>query len=334
MRVGVDRDDHVRAFHADPVLDRAADAGRDVELRPHGLAGLADLPIGLDPAGLHHRSGAADLGPEHPRQVPDQLEVVGLLQALAAGHDDVRVGQVDGVAVGVGDEVEQLGDDVGLDHPERHLDAIAAAAVVAPRHLHHAWADGGHLRPVGQRHDRAQQRAAEGRPRRRQRAPVDVELGAVGRQAGAQRGGHRARQVAAHRRRAEQHDLRLVLVDEVGQALREGFVAVALQHRVADEVAAVGAVRVGLAGVGIERLVRSAHQHAGDVDLQLVGELARLAHQLPADGVDVAAVVFDEHPDALVGLQRLGQFGVAAGTSRRLRRRGFGSFCHGVLLRR
>src|SRR5690606_5498137 len=39
LRVGVDRDDHVRTFDADAVLDRAGNPGRDVELGPDRLAG-------------------------------------------------------------------------------------------------------------------------------------------------------------------------------------------------------------------------------------------------------------------------------------------------------
>src|SRR3954469_3212219 len=39
----VDRDDVLGALHADLVLDRAGDAGREVELRRDGLSGLADL---------------------------------------------------------------------------------------------------------------------------------------------------------------------------------------------------------------------------------------------------------------------------------------------------
>src|SRR4051794_24329939 len=41
--VFVDRDDVLRGLHADLVLDRARDAGREVELRRDRLAGLADL---------------------------------------------------------------------------------------------------------------------------------------------------------------------------------------------------------------------------------------------------------------------------------------------------
>src|SRR5215204_5894234 len=56
VRVLVDRDDVLRALHADLVLDRAGDARREVELRRDGLPRLADLGgIGV-PARVDHRA--------------------------------------------------------------------------------------------------------------------------------------------------------------------------------------------------------------------------------------------------------------------------------------
>src|SRR3954471_11105811 len=52
VRVLVDRDDVLGVLHADLVLDRAGDAGRQVQLRRDRLAGLADLGgVGI-PAGV------------------------------------------------------------------------------------------------------------------------------------------------------------------------------------------------------------------------------------------------------------------------------------------
>src|ERR1700688_2916257 len=41
----VHRDDRLRRLHAGSVLDRSGDAQRDVQLRRHGLAGLAHLEL-------------------------------------------------------------------------------------------------------------------------------------------------------------------------------------------------------------------------------------------------------------------------------------------------
>ena len=46
----VDRHDHVRGIHADAVLYRARNAGGNVQFGTHGLAGLSDLALRVDPA--------------------------------------------------------------------------------------------------------------------------------------------------------------------------------------------------------------------------------------------------------------------------------------------
>ena len=75
-RVGilVDRDDRVRALHADQVLDGAGDAEREVQLRRDGLPGAADLPLHRQPAGVADRPRRRELGAER----------VGELSARAA----------------------------------------------------------------------------------------------------------------------------------------------------------------------------------------------------------------------------------------------------------
>ena len=55
FRVLVDGDDALGAFHAGNVLDGAGDAGSDVEVGRHGLAGLADLAGRIGPAGVDDR---------------------------------------------------------------------------------------------------------------------------------------------------------------------------------------------------------------------------------------------------------------------------------------
>ena len=60
LGVLVDRDDGLRGLHAGPVLDRAGDAERDVELRRDRLAGLPDLELVRVEAGVDGRPGGAD----------------------------------------------------------------------------------------------------------------------------------------------------------------------------------------------------------------------------------------------------------------------------------
>src|SRR5438477_10823881 len=91
VRVLVDRDDHVRALHADLVLDRARDPARDVELRRDGAARLADLGGVRVPAGVDDRTGRGDGPAERTGQLLDQREVLGPAEPTAAGDDDVGV---------------------------------------------------------------------------------------------------------------------------------------------------------------------------------------------------------------------------------------------------
>src|SRR5262245_47683106 len=60
VRILVDRKDVLRVLHPDLVLDRARDAGREVELRRDRLPGLADLGRVGVPAGVDDRAGRGD----------------------------------------------------------------------------------------------------------------------------------------------------------------------------------------------------------------------------------------------------------------------------------
>ena len=121
---------------------------------------------------------------------------------------------------------------------------IRAGLTLDPfRHRQDAGAHSRHLGTVVERVDRAQQRAPEGRARRRQRAVgVDIEPGAVGGEAGEQRCRHRASKVAAQRRRAQQQDFRLIGIDDIGQGLGVGSIAVVGEQVVGDDVGKIGAV--------------------------------------------------------------------------------------------
>src|SRR3954463_11705062 len=91
VRVLVDRHDVLRGLHADLVLDRARDAGRQVQLRRDGLARLADLRGVGEPAGVDHRAGGGDGAAERAGELLELLEALGLAEAAAAGHEVVGV---------------------------------------------------------------------------------------------------------------------------------------------------------------------------------------------------------------------------------------------------
>src|ERR687893_576856 len=62
LLVLVDRHDDLGILHPRQVLDRPRDAHRDVEVRRHHLAGLADLPVVRRIAGVHRRAARAHGG--------------------------------------------------------------------------------------------------------------------------------------------------------------------------------------------------------------------------------------------------------------------------------
>src|SRR6266403_5803818 len=64
VRILVDGDDSARAFHAYHVLNRAADAQREIKFWRDGLAGAAYLAFHGEPAFITTRAGRGDLAAE------------------------------------------------------------------------------------------------------------------------------------------------------------------------------------------------------------------------------------------------------------------------------
>src|SRR3954452_18496517 len=91
----VDGDDVLGALHADLVLDRAGDARGEVELGRDGLARLADLGgVGV-PARVDHRARRRDRAAERAGELLERFEALGLAEPATAGHEDLRVLDVD-----------------------------------------------------------------------------------------------------------------------------------------------------------------------------------------------------------------------------------------------
>ena len=90
------------------MLDRAGDAVGDVELRRDRLAGLADLVGVRVPARVHRGARGADGGTERVGERLDDREVLGAVDAAAAGDHDRGLGQLGasgGLARGAGDDL-------------------------------------------------------------------------------------------------------------------------------------------------------------------------------------------------------------------------------------
>jgi len=106
LGVGVDGDDDLAALHAGQVLVGAADAGGDVQLGGHHLAGLADLQVVGDPAGVHGGARGAHRAAQLVGQLLHRLEVA--LGAAAAGDDHAGLGQLGRCTADRGFQLSQL----------------------------------------------------------------------------------------------------------------------------------------------------------------------------------------------------------------------------------
>src|SRR3954451_834092 len=109
LRVLVDRDDRLRGLHPGPVLDGAGDAHRDVQLRRHRLAGLADLERVRVEAGVHRGARGTDRAAERVGQRLDDREVLRAGHTPSAGDDDRRLGQLGAAALMLHDPVDHAG---------------------------------------------------------------------------------------------------------------------------------------------------------------------------------------------------------------------------------
>ncbi len=90
----------LRRLAADDVLDRAADAARDVQVGRDPQARLADLVGVRPPAGARHDPRAADRAAEQPGQLLEVAEPFGAADASPAADDDLRVGERDPALLG------------------------------------------------------------------------------------------------------------------------------------------------------------------------------------------------------------------------------------------
>src|SRR5690606_35980122 len=85
LRVLVDRHDDPRGLHTGPVLDRAGDPQRDVQLRRDRLAGLADLVLVGVEAGVGRRAGRPDRATQQVGELLDEREVLRAADAAPTG---------------------------------------------------------------------------------------------------------------------------------------------------------------------------------------------------------------------------------------------------------
>ena len=205
-------------LHPCPVLDGAGDAGRDVQLRGDGLAGLSDLELVRVPARVGGGAGGAHGTAELIGQRLDDAEVA-LPDATAAGHDDGGLGQVRPTALGRNDAVGDLGRLGGVADRGVHRDDGAGA--------------GRRLRRGGVGPDGDDRRARDHLRLHDDRAAEDVLRAdavprygdGVGDHAGVGLDGQHARDLLAVGGRGDQHRGRRLLGDQRREHLGRGRIA-------------------------------------------------------------------------------------------------------------
>ena len=82
------------ALHADDVLNRAADAQRQIELWRNRLAGRSDLAIHGEPSRIADGTRRRKFAAQCLGQLFGQFDVFLLLDAAADGNDDFRLRQI------------------------------------------------------------------------------------------------------------------------------------------------------------------------------------------------------------------------------------------------
>src|SRR4051794_25281894 len=284
VAVLVDRDDVLRGLHADLVLDRARDAGREVELRRDGLARLADLPGVRVPAGVDHRAGGRHGGvaAEGAGQRLELLEALGLAEAAAAGHEDLGVLDVD-----VGAALLAALDHLGLRRPRRELDADALDLGVTGAGLADLEgveaADDDALVLVAGLGDRA---VAEDRALGDELAVLDGDGGDLHGHAGVQPRGEAGADLEAEQAAAEQRVLDVVVGHDLGHGVDDRLRQALRPVDVEDLLRAVAAERAG--EVLADVVAEDEHVRLGP---QLLGQLGGLGHRAERVLVEGALVV-------------------------------------------
>ncbi len=149
------------------MLNRTGDTDREVNVRTNCLTGLSNLQILRLPAGIHYRTGAAYRTAEHFREIFQNLEVLRASYATAAGYENLRIHDINGLCYGLHD-VENL-----------HILVVRCKAGIELFHncpgtldrldlLHNACTNRSHLRTVVRTCDRCDGVTAECRTRHQQ----------------------------------------------------------------------------------------------------------------------------------------------------------------------
>ena len=293
------------------MLDCTGDTDCKVNLRANRLTGLADLERLRLPACIDNRTGAGNLSAENLCELVENLEVLCAAHTAAAGDQDLRVHDVDRIADLLHD-LEDVHIAVVRLEARVELDKLKRSAVFLGSLLHNTGANRSHLRTVVRASDRRDRVAAECRTgheklvvllgvflacRNGEREVADLELRAVCRKAGLNtRRGARA-EIAADCGSTNQNDLRLELIDDLGECVRVRLGSVVLELRIVDQNDAVCAVSAELFRFTLDT---GTDQNRSHFRVQLLCEVLALTDQFVCNIADFAVHLLGKDIYALV----------------------------------
>src|SRR4051812_3501725 len=277
----VDRHDVLGALHAHLVLDRAGDAGGEVELRRDGLARLADLGGVRVPAGVDYRAGGGDRAAERVRELLELLEALGLAQAAAPRDEEVRV-----LDVHVGAALLAALDHLGLQRVRAELDIEVldrgGAAAFASLERVQAPDDHAELRSIVHRGDL---RVLQDRPLGDELAVFDADVGDLHADAAVQPRGQAGADLEAEQAAAEERVLVAAGFDRRGHRV---------DHQLGKTLGSCDAVdlrRAPIAELGGEVVGHLADHDRVALGAELAGELRALGDRPERVLVERAVVV-------------------------------------------
>jgi hypothetical protein len=100
VRIGVDADDVIGSAEPGGVLDRTADAEREIEVGIDDDSGRADLLVVWDPRTVGDDAGCSDRRADRLRELRQLGEALGRVEAGTPADDAVRLGEVDRAQIG------------------------------------------------------------------------------------------------------------------------------------------------------------------------------------------------------------------------------------------
>ena len=263
VRVGVDADDFGALFHAGAVLDGAADATSDVEFRADGDTRLADLAFAFAEASVDGSSGSSDRAADEVSEAVEQLEILLAAHAVATGDDDLSTLDVDFLFLDfAGEDFDSL---VGAVDIFAYGDGDDDTLIIGIEDFlfHDTLADGSHLGTSLRAYNGSDDVAAEGGAYLHEDVLVglarldilmvaDFEGGAVGGEAAAEIRGDARGEVAAHRRGAEEDDLRFLILDDAAENLEVRHGAIGREATVLSEENLIDTILVERVGDGVD----------------------------------------------------------------------------------